>query len=86
MYKWIDWDDVPDVMSGEKFRQICHISKKTSAFLLKSGKVPCEISGKKTRCYLIKKSDVLEFLHSRGMFPENYKAPENYYRYTYDGR
>ena len=53
----VNWDSVPDVMNKEQFFRICHISKSTALHLLKSGKVPCEWSGKKTRCYKIKKED-----------------------------
>ena len=47
----VNWDSVPKVMNKEQFFRICHISKSTALHLLKSGKVPCEWSGKKTRCY-----------------------------------
>ncbi|MGM9647895.1 MAG: hypothetical protein ACI3YH_07180, partial [Eubacteriales bacterium] len=46
----IDWASVPDVMNKDQFYRICHISKSTALHLLKSGKVPCEWTGKKTRC------------------------------------
>ncbi len=42
----IDWDSVPDVMNKDQFYRLCHISKSTALHLLKSGKVPCEWSGK----------------------------------------
>ena len=42
----IDWDSVPEVMNKEQFFRIRHISKSTALHLLKSGKVPCEWSGK----------------------------------------
>ena len=54
----VNWDSVPEVMNKEQFFRICHISKSTALHLLKSGKVPCEWSGKKTRCYKIRKEDV----------------------------
>ena len=59
----IDWDSVPDVMNKDQFYRLCHISKSTALHLLKSGKVPCEWTGKKTRCYKIKKEDVLRQMH-----------------------
>ena len=61
----INWNALPDEMSKEQFRIICHISKATAAKLLKSGIVPCIHSGKKTRCYTIKKSDVQAYLKKR---------------------
>ena len=54
----VNWDSVPEAMNKEQFFRICHISKSTALHLLKSGKVPCEWSGKKTRCYKIRKEDV----------------------------
>lgn len=69
----------PDIMSKEQLRIVCHISKRTALYLLQSGLIPCKNSGKKTRCYSIKKSDVLAFLKDREKNPERYLAPENWY-------
>lgn len=66
----IDWDSVHDVMNKDQFYRVCHISKSTALHLLKSGKVPCEWSGKKTRCYKIKKEDVRAYLEKRAVYPE----------------
>lgn len=79
MYEWIDWDQIPDVITKEQFYQICHISKTTARYLLQSGKVPCQNTGKQTRCYQIRKEDVQEYLHKRGMYPENYSAAPGWY-------
>ena len=75
----IDWDSVPDVMNKDQFYRLCHISKSTALHLLKSGKVPCEWSGKKTRCYKIKKEDVRAYLEERAVYPELYSAPRGWY-------
>ena len=75
----INWNEVPDVITKEQFYRICHISKSTALYLLKSGAVPCEYSGKKTRCYKIKKDDVKKYLESKGKFPEIYAAPRGWY-------
>lgn len=75
----IDWDKVPDVMSKDQFYRLCHISKTTALHLLRSGKVPCKDSGKKTRCYRIKKKDVKRYLEQRAIFPDAYSAPEGWY-------
>lgn len=48
-YEPIDWDTVPDVMSKDQFYKLCHISKSTARYLLQTGKVPCQYTGKKTR-------------------------------------
>jgi hypothetical protein len=76
----INWNEVPDVINKEQFYRICHISKSTALTLLRNGTVPCEHSGKKTRCYKIKKSDVQKYLESKGKFPEYYSAPKGWYR------
>ena len=75
----IDWDSVPDVMNKDQFYRLCHISKSTALHLLKSGKVPCERTGKKTRCYKIKKEDVRAYLEERAVYPELYSAPRGWY-------
>lgn len=82
----INWDSVPDVMNKEQFFRICHISKSTALHLLKSGKVPCECSGKKTRCYKIRKEDVKAYLEERAIFPELYSAPKGWYGTHYVAR
>ena len=82
----INWDRVPDVMNKEQFFRICHISKSTALHLLKSGKVPCECSGKKTRCYKIRKEDVKAYLEERAIFPELYSAPKGWYGMHYTAR
>ena len=39
-------------------RRLLHISKRRCAALLQSGSIPCTVSGKKTRQYHIRRSDV----------------------------
>ena len=82
----VNWDSVPEVMNKEQFFRICHISKSTALHLLKSGKVPCEWSGKKTRCYKIRKEDVKAYLEERAIFPELYSAPKGWYGTHYVAR
>ena len=82
----VNWDSVPEVMNKEHFFRICHISKSTALHLLKSGKVPCEWSGKKTRCYKIRKEDVKAYLEERAIFPELYSAPKGWYGTHYVAR
>lgn len=79
-HKPINWKEVPDVITKEQFYRICHISKSTALYLLKSGAIPCEYSGKKTRCYKIKKDDVQKYLESKGKFPECYSAPAGWHK------
>lgn len=75
----INWNEVPDVISKDDFYRLCHISKSTALHLLRSGKVPCKFSGKKTRCYIIRKADVRKYMEQRAVFPELYSAPQGWY-------
>ena len=79
----INWDSIPDIITKDQLSQICHISKSTALYLLRSGKIPCEYTGKKTRCYKIKKSDVITYLEKRKIFPESYSAPAGWYKGNY---
>lgn len=71
----------PDIMSKEDMRKVCHISKRTAQFLLEFNLIPHICTGKKTRCYKIKKSDVIAFMTDREINPERYIAPEKWYKY-----
>lgn len=79
----INWDAVPDIITRDQLYQICHISKSTAQYLLQSGKIPCEYTGKRTRCYKIKKEDVIAYLEDRKVFPESYSAPAGWYSGSY---
>lgn len=79
----INWDLIPDIITKDQLYQICHISKSTALYLLRSGKIPCEYTGKKTRCYKIKKADVITYLEKRKVFPESYSAPAGWYKGNY---
>lgn len=79
----IKWDSVPEIITKDQLYRICHISKSTALYLLRSGKIPCEYNGKKTRCYKIKKKDVIKYLENRKVFPECYSAPAGWYRGNY---
>ena len=79
----INCDSIPDIITKDQLYQICHISKSTALYLLRSGKIPCEYTGKKTRCYKIKKSDVITYLEKRKIFPESYSAPAGWYKGNY---
>lgn len=77
----INWSEVPSIITKEQMRLICHCSKRTALYYLKSGKLPCEYSGKKTRCYKIRKEDLMVFLEDKEQNPEYYTVPENWYSY-----
>ena len=61
----INWDEIPDIITKDQLYRICHISKSTARYLLQSGKIPCYYTGKQTRCYQIKKEDVIAYLEDR---------------------
>lgn len=67
MNDYVNWDEVPDVMSKETFYKVCHISKATALELLESGKVPSQHSDNPRR-YLIKKEDVMKYMADRKTF------------------
>ena len=71
----------PEIMKKEQMRIACHISKRTALYLLQFNLIPHTCTGKKTRCYSIKKSDVIAFMNDREVNPEKYIAPENWYKY-----
>ena len=81
-----NWGKVPDELTMEQFYKLCHVSKKTARYLLRSGKIPCKYTGKRTHSYTIRKEDVIAFLKDREQFPEAYKAPPGWYSGGYDPR
>ncbi len=64
-YEPINWDEIP--------------KRSTARYLLQSGKIPCEYTGKQTRYYKIHKQDVIEYLENRKVFPESFSAPKGWY-------
>lgn len=72
----------PKIVTKDQVYRICHISKKTALYLLESGLIPCEDSGKKTRRFRVKLEDVITYLQNREINPLAYKPPVNYYQGT----
>ena len=70
----------PEYITKEQMYRICHISKKTCSFLLESGLIPNIDSGKKTRRFKIKTTDIVQYLRERDDYPELYKAPNGFYK------
>ena len=70
----------PDPMGRTDFRKACHIGTRTSIYLLQSGLVPCENTGKQTRCYKIAKADVAAYLRRRLAEPAYYTPPSGWYK------
>lgn len=80
-YDATEFKKYPEIMNKEQMRIACHISKRTALYLLQFNLIPHTCTGKKTRCYSIKKSDVIAFMNDREVNPEKYIAPENWYKY-----
>ena len=68
----------PDPMGRTDFRKACRIGTRTSIYLLQSGLVPCENTGKQTRCYKIAKVDVAAYLRRRLVEPAYYTLPSGW--------
>lgn len=68
-----------DPISKEQLIKACHMSKRTASYLLESKLLPARNTGKKTRCYQIKKKDVIEFFNDYSVMPEKYSTPPKWY-------
>lgn len=71
----------PEIMNKEQLRKVCHISKRTAHYLLQFNLIPHVCTGKKTRCYAIKKRDVIDFMINREVNPSRYIVPTGWYKY-----
>lgn len=54
--------EYPPIISMDQLYRICHISKRKAVWLLEHRIIPCQDSGKKTRRFKIKITDVIEYL------------------------
>ena len=73
-----DLDEIqclPDVLSLADLCRACHLSHLDARYYLKSGLIPYETTGKKTRCYLVKKTALLRAIEDYSENPEKYKIP-----------
>ena len=64
-----------EIISAEQLYKILHYSKRKTKYLLDNGVIPCKNSGKKTRCYTIKMSDVTKYLEDRNRDGDNFYFP-----------
>lgn len=71
----------PEKLNKEQFRTVCHISKRTALYLLQSGMVRAENTGKKTHSWLISKTDILNFAKEYEKNPFKFQPPDNWYVY-----
>ena len=74
-YRWKDIKKLPDEISLEDLRIVCHLSKSTARYYLQSGLIHCEHNGKKTHCYSIKKSDLITALKNYETSPHKFAIP-----------
>lgn len=54
--------EYPEKICHDQFYRICRISKRKATWLLENGYIPCEDTGKKTRRFKIRITDVIEYL------------------------
>lgn len=69
----------PDTLSKEQLRIVGHMSKRTATYLLESKILPSIHTGKKTRCYWIKKKDIIEMFDDMEKRPGKYATPPKWY-------
>lgn len=67
-----------EYLSKEQFCKECHISKATALYLIQSRLIPTINTGKKTKRYLIARSDMLAYLKARELNPTLYKYQKSY--------
>jgi len=68
-------DEYPEKICQDQFYRICHISKRKAMWLLENGYIPCEDTGKKTRRFKIRITDVIEYLTRLEDSPESLLTP-----------
>ena len=64
----------PNVLSLEKVRLILGISKRKAAWMLQNGIIKCENTGKKTRQYRVKLTDLFRYLDMASKTKQQWKS------------
>ncbi len=67
--------DLPPVLSGEQVRTVLHISKRKCAWMLNNGFIKCQNTGKRTRKYAVRLTDLINFIEDSAAHPEKYQTP-----------
>ena len=70
--------NLPDTFSLQDLCRVCHISKRDGRYYLQSELIPCTYTGKKTRCYQIRKKDLLKALKDYNERPQRYIVPRKW--------
>ena len=77
-YDLAEVQKLPDTFSLRDLCRACHISKCYGRYYLQSKLIPCTNTGKKTRCYIIKKKDLLKVLKDYDERPQKYVVPREW--------
>ena len=77
-YDLAEVQKLPDTFSLQDLCRVCHISKRDGRYYLQSKLIPCTNTGKKTRCYIIKKKDLLKVLKDYDECPQKYVIPREW--------
>ena len=67
--------EYPEKICQDQLYRICRISKRKATWLLENGYIPCEDTGKKTRRFKIRITDVIEYLTLLEESPESMLTP-----------
>lgn len=67
--------EYPEKICQDQLYRICHISKRKATWLLENEYIPCEDTGKKTRRFKIRITDVIEYLTRLEESPESLLTP-----------
>ncbi len=73
-------ENLPEVLSMEQIRLICHVSKLTARFYVKSGLIKNKNSGKQTRCYSVTRENFLKFVDEYKEDPSRFIPPPDWYK------
>ncbi len=75
-----EFENLPETLSMEQIRLICHVSKLTARFYVKSGLIKSKNSGKQTRCYSVTREDFLKFVDEYKEDPSRFLPPPDWYK------
>ena len=73
-------ENLSETLSTEQIRLICHVSKLTARFYVKSGLIKNKNSGKQTRCYSVARENFLKFIEEYKEDPSRFIPPPDWYK------
>lgn len=77
-YDLVEVQKLPDTFTLQDLCRVCHISRRDGRYYLLSGLIPCTTTGQKTRCYIIRKKDLVKALKDYDEHPQNYIVPQEW--------